>query len=172
GPARCVLVATDAQLDAVRARALAHLETGAPAGRGVHFRERPIGGEIAFAFAGAGASYRGMGRDLLLHLPRLLDGLAARSPRLATALEWSFEKTDRAPSVFEQLCGSSALSQLHVELSERVLGLRADAWLGYSSGETNALIASGVWNDPDALMADMESSRLLERELAGSFDVL
>nr|WP_305119000.1 beta-ketoacyl synthase N-terminal-like domain-containing protein [Tahibacter harae] len=172
GPARCVLVATEAALDAVRARAVAHLETGAPAGRGVFFRARPVGGQIAFAFAGAGASYRGMGRDLLLHLPQLQEQLRARSRRLATALAWSFTAGDAPPSVFEQLCGSSALSQLHLALSEGLLGLEADAWLGYSSGETNALIAAGVWNDPDALMDDMEASGLLERELAGRFDLL
>lgn len=172
GPARCVLVATEASLDAVRARAIAHLETGAPAGRGVFFRARPITGEIAFAFAGAGASYRGMGRDLLLHLPQLHEPLRRRSRRLATALDWSFAAGDAAPSVFQQLCGSSALSQLHLALSEGLLGLKADAWLGYSSGETNALIAAGVWNDPDALMHDMESSGLLERELAGRLDLL
>lgn len=172
GPARCVLVATEASLDALRTRAIAHLETGAPAGRSVFFRAQPIVGEIAFAFAGAGASYRGMGRDLLLHLPQLHEGLRTRSQRLATALDWSFAANDAAPSVFEQLCGSSALSQLHLALSEGLLGLEADAWLGYSSGETNALIAAGVWNDPDALMGDMESSGLLERELAGRFDVL
>lgn len=172
GPARCVLVATEASLAAVRARAIAHLETGAPAGRSVFFRAQPIVGEIAFAFAGAGASYRGMGRDLLLHLPQLHERLRTRSQRLATALDWSFAAGDAAPSVFEQLCGSSALSQLHLALSEGLLGLKANAWLGYSSGETNALIAAGVWNDPDALMADMESSGLLERELAGRFDVL
>ena len=172
GPARCVLVATEESLATVRARAIAHLETGAPAGRSVFFRERPIGGEIAFAFAGAGASYRGMGRDLLLHLPQLHEDLRTRSQRLATALGWSFAAGDAAPSVFEQLCGSSALSQLHLALSEGLLGLEADAWLGYSSGETNALIAAGVWNDPDALMDDMAASGLLERELAGRFDLL
>jgi PfaB family protein len=172
GSARCVLVATDESLDAVRTRAIAHLETGAPAGRSVFFRAQPIGGEIAFAFAGAGASYRGMGRDLLLHLPQLHERLRTRTRRLATALDWSFAAGDAAPSVFQQLCGSSALSQLHLALSEGLLGLNADAWLGYSSGETNALIAAGVWNDPDALMGDMEASGLLERELAGRFDVL
>ena len=172
GRARCVLVATDASLAAVRARAIAHLEAGAPAGRSVFFRARPIVGEIAFAFAGAGASYRGMGRDLLLQLPQLHEHLRTRSQRLATALDWSFAADDAAPSVFEQLCGSSALSQLHLALSEGLLGLKADAWLGYSSGETNALIAAGVWNDPDALMSDMESSGLLERELAGHFELL
>ncbi len=172
GPARVVLVANESQLAAQRLRALAHLVDGAPGGHGIHFRDRPLAGEVAFAFAGAGAAYRGMGRDLLSHLPGLGATLAARSARLPTALSWSFEDSGRPPSVMEQLTGSSALAQMHLALSEGLLGLRADAWLGYSSGETNALIAAGVWNDPDALMADMDASGLLDRELAGRFDLL
>ncbi|HTA65900.1 MAG TPA: acyltransferase domain-containing protein, partial [Xanthomonadaceae bacterium] len=169
GPARLVLVADDSLFEETRARALAHLQRGAPAGMGVHFCERPIGGEMAFVFAGAGAAYHGMGRELLQHFPQLRDRLAARSKRLPTALAWAFADADRQPSALEQLWGASALSQLHLELSQGLLGLKADAWLGYSSGETNALIASGTWNDPDTLMADMERSGLVTRELGGEF---
>jgi len=168
GLARLVLVCEDARFDEVRERAIAHLHGGAPAGSGVHFREQPIGGEVAFVFAGAGASYAGMGRDLLRHVPQLRGMLARRSERLADALAWAFDP-DHRPSVTEQLWGASALSQLHVELSRGMLGIEPDAWLGYSSGETNALIASGAWNDPDALMADMEASGLVSHELGGEF---
>ncbi len=172
GPARLVLVAADADLDAVRQRALAHLIHGAPAGAAVYFREAPIGGELAFAFAGAGASYAGMGRDLVQQFPQLLDQLAERSQRLATALNWAYQRDDTQPTAQQQLWGASALSQLHLELSDGVLGLKADAWLGYSSGETNALVAAGVWNDPDALMAEMESSELISRHLGGRFEAV
>ncbi len=172
GPARLVIVASDEELSAQRQRALAHLVDGAPAGASVHFREAPIGGEIAFAFAGAGASHIGMGRDLVQRLPHLLNRLAVRSQRLATALDWAYEAEPGQPSALQQLWGASALSQLHLELSEGVLGLKADAWLGYSSGETNALVAAGVWNDPDALMAEMESSELVTRHLGGCFDAV
>ncbi len=169
GPARLILVAEDALFDNVRDRALAHLQRGAPAGAGVHFRERPIIGELAFAFAGAGASYHGMGRALLRHFPQLRDHLSKRSKRLPSALAWAFGDPSLQPSALEQLWGASALSQLHLELSQGLLGLRADAWLGYSSGETNALIASGAWNDPDALMDAMERSGLVTHELGGEF---
>lgn len=169
GPARLVIVADDARFDAMRARALTHLQHRAPAGAGIHFCERPIGGELAFVFAGAGASYHGMGRALLQHFPQLRDRLAERSQRLPTALAWAFADQDRQPSALEQLWGASALSQLHLELSQGLLGLKADAWLGYSSGETNALIASGAWSDPDALMADMEHSGLVTHALGGEF---
>ena len=199
-PARLVLIATTEDFEGVRQRALAHLRDGAPAGSAVHFREQPIGGELAFVFAGAGASYRGMGRELLEHLPQLLDGLGSRSKRLVTALEWSFanpvgwakrsvpNNTDsprplgtafglgptypQSPTALQQLWGASALSQLHLELSEGVLGLKADAWLGYSSGETNALVAAGVWNDPDALMHEMEASGLITNALGGAFSAV
>lgn len=90
-PGRLVLVATEGSIESVRARALAHLETGAPAGPGIHFRERPLSGEVAFVFAGAGAAYRGMGRDLLERLPgspspsrAAAAGSPARSPGPST----------------------------------------------------------------------------------------
>src|SRR6185503_8612642 len=89
GPARLVLVTDDAGFDALRLRALAHLERGAPAGAGVYFREQPIGGETAFVFAGAGAAYHGMGRELLQRFPQLRERLAARSRRLPGALAWA-----------------------------------------------------------------------------------
>ena len=143
-----------------------------PAGSGIHFCERPIEGELAFAFAGAGASYHGMGRELLQHCPQLVDRLAKRSKRLPSALAWACSDAARQPSALEQLWGASALSQLHLELSQGLLGLKADAWLGCSSGETNALIASGTWNDPDALMADMERSGLVTHKLGGEFSAV
>jgi acyl transferase domain-containing protein len=167
GPARLVLVADESSLPAQRTRALAHLRDGAPAGSTIHFRERPIGGELAFAFAGAGAAYADMGLDLLRQLPQLNDRLAARSTRLATALPrwWKGGAVDAET----QLWAASALSQLHLEFSRGVLGLRADAWLGYSSGETNALFAAGVWQDADALIAATESSAIMRREIGGEF---
>lgn len=169
GPARLVLVARDDEFDSVRERARAHLRDAAPAGQNVHYRDQPIEGEVAFAFAGAGAAYAGMGGDLLAHLPQLANRLAGRSSRLATALGWAFDPAHGPPSVREQLWGASALSQLHVELTTGVLGLRPDAWLGYSSGETNALVAAGTWRDPDALMQAMDDSRLVEHWLGGDF---
>jgi acyl transferase domain-containing protein/3-hydroxymyristoyl/3-hydroxydecanoyl-(acyl carrier protein) dehydratase/1-acyl-sn-glycerol-3-phosphate acyltransferase len=170
--ARLAFVATGSSLESVRARALAHLETGAPAGPGIHFRERSVSGEVAFVFAGAGAAYRGMGRDLLERLPGLAVSLSRRSRRLPRALAWSFEDDSREPTVLEQLWGASALCQLHAELTLGLLGLTPDAWMGYSSGETNALLASGTWNDIDALVTESESSGLFTRELGGRFEAV
>ena len=172
GPARLVLVASPTEFEQVRARAIVHLQTGAPAGSAVHFCAAPIVGDIAFAFAGAGAGYAGMGLDLVRQLPQLQGTLKLRSQRLLTALDWAFAASPTQPSALQQLWGASALSQLHLELTQGVLGLQADAWLGYSSGETNALVASGVWRDPDALMAEMAESGLVTHLLGGEFSTV
>ena len=172
GPSRLVLVCRDEEFEATRSRALAHLQHGAPAGSSIHFRVAPIEGQLAFVFAGAGAAYAGMGADLVTQLPQLLHTLAERSQHLATALDWAFDPDCAQPTALQQLWGASALSQLHLELSEGVLGLRADAWLGYSSGETNALVAAGVWNDPDALMDEMQTSGLVTHHLGGEFSAV
>lgn len=171
GAARIVLLCSEQQYADTHARALQHLLDGTPAGTGVYFRHTPLSGGLAFCFAGAGAAYSGMGRQLLQDLPALIDGLGQRSQALLEGLSWAYDDT-AAPTAMQQLQGASALSQLHAELSQHWLGLRADAWLGYSSGETNALFAAEVWQNPDALMADMQASGLMERELGQSFDAV
>ncbi len=172
GPARLVLVATAFEFEQVRQRAILHLKTGAPAGSAVQYCEQPIVGDIAFAFAGAGAGYPGMGLDLIRQMPQLQEALKLRSQRLLTALDWAYATPQTQPTALQQLWGASALSQLHLELSQGVLGLQADAWLGYSSGETNALVAAGVWRDPDALMAEMAESGLVTHLLGGEFSAV
>ena len=171
GPARLVLVASAIELDGLRHRALAHLQDGAAAGPRIHYRDQPLAGRLAFAFAGAGASYPGMGRDLLIQLPQLQAAVARRSRELACTLDWAIAEAP-SPSVAEQLWGASALSQLHSELTLTLLGLRPDGWLGYSSGETNALVAAGVWNDADGLARDMAASGLLSEALGGEFSAV
>lgn len=153
-------------------RALAHLRDGTPAGMNVHVRSSALEGGLAFAFAGAGASYAGMGRSLLNHFPQLHAPLRRLSSKLSTAMDWALTDVAAQPSALQQLWGASALSQLHALLSTHVLGMKPDAWIGYSSGETNALVASGIWRDPDALMQQMESTELIERYLGGPFEAV
>ncbi|MCK6552840.1 beta-ketoacyl synthase, partial [Myxococcota bacterium] len=160
GPARCVIVARDADELRVRAsRAVELVRRGQTSGAGVRFAARPAGGELAFVFSAAGASYAGMGRALLTHLPELGDRLAARDAGAADAIAWAFAE-GRSPSPLERLWGASALCQLHAELSLELLGLRPHAAIGYSSGESNSLFAFGVWRDVDGMRAESARSGL------------
>ncbi|MFT7580541.1 MAG: acyl transferase domain-containing protein/3-hydroxymyristoyl [Myxococcota bacterium] len=177
GPCRAAFVATSAGLQARLAAAARTVANGETSVAGVHFRTQPIEGELAFAYTGAGAAYHGMGRDLVRSLPGLVEALTRRSKRLPAALAWAHCDTARdeqppAPTVLEQLWGASALCQLHTELSTNVLGLKPSAALGYSSGETNALLGMGIWSDIDALVTDSESTPLFTEQLAGTFDAV
>lgn len=170
---RLVLFAdSDALLAERRARAEAFLLNQGVPGAGVHFREQPVGGDLGFVFASAGTSYRGMGRELSRDLPVLGDVLAERFAAFPSALSWAFGPQQRQPNDSERLCGASAISQVHCELTRNLLGLKPQAAIGYSSGESNSLFALGAWRDIDSMRAEIEESALYERELGGSFDAV
>ena len=136
---------------------------------GVYLRDEPIDGELAFVFTGAGAAYPGMGRKLLLAMPELLDRLDQRMAEVASAASWIYETDPGQLTPLRQLWGASFLTQAHAQLSRGVLGLEPAAVLGYSSGESNSLMAMGVWNDLDQLYRDTLSCGLFTHELGGDF---
>ena len=171
GPCRLVVVVPDRSLaDDRLARARRMLESGAPGGAGIHFRAAPVTGELALVFTAAGAAYPGMGRELLQAFPELGDRLAARFPSVGEAMDWVWG--ERVPSELEMLWGASALCQIHAELSLGELALRPAATIGYSSGESNALFALGVWRDMESMRADMAESGLFSRHLGGTFEAV
>ena len=170
GPCRAVLVAaSDTELAARRERALRVIRDGVPPGPGVHVRLRPVSGELAFVFAGAGAAYAGQGRALLRALPELT-GVLEEHPELAAAYDAPWQG-DEAPEL-QRLWSSSALCGVHDRLSREVLGLRPDAVIGYSSGESNSLFSAGVWTDPDAMIREANAGGLFTERIGGRFDVL
>ena len=173
GPARLVLVARDAEeLAARRERAEAVLSDAAPPAPGVAFRERPIGGELAFVFSGPAGAYRGMGGSLLLAFPSLLDRLARGFPSLDLAAGWAFDLSRPEPRAVDRLWGSSLLAQAHASLSRDVLGLSPAATVGFCSGETNALYAMGAWEDVEGLWRGIQEAGVYDRELGGELRVV
>ena len=170
GPATCVLVfASDAERAERLERARRHLQTGAPAGRGVHVRTTPVQGDVAAVFSGAGAAWTGMGQRELRAVPDLPARLAAKGfSRLEHALGWSFTGT-ASPTPLQKLWGASALCQLHFTLTHDILGLSPRRTLGYSSGETNAAFAFGAWSDMDGFIAEAEASGLFDKDIGGEF---
>ncbi|MEE8525578.1 MAG: beta-ketoacyl synthase N-terminal-like domain-containing protein, partial [Thermoanaerobaculia bacterium] len=170
-PARLTLVATDRRQLEERCQRAVRLLNSEERGRisGVFYRDRPLAGELAFTFSGAAAAYRGMGRELLLALPELLDALGRRMSDMRLAAGWVYdqEPSPEPLTPLDKLWGSSFLCQVHGELSQRLLGLRPAATLGYSSGESNALLALGAWQDLDGLYRDTRDGGLFHIELGG-----
>ncbi|RDV37165.1 hypothetical protein DV096_14370 [Bradymonadaceae bacterium TMQ3] len=132
-----------------------------------------IDGEVAQVFTGAAAAYHGMGQGLLLAFPDLLDDLRGRFARVDAATRWMTHPDAQAQATpLDKLFAASTLAQLHSDLTTEFLGIDFDAAIGFSSGETNALFATGVWRDFDALYDQFSSSGTFTRALGGTFDVL
>ena len=172
GPARLVIVAdSDRQLSARAARARRHLEDSHPSGEGVHFRDAPLDGELAFVFTAAGASYSGMGAELLRAIPEIAGPIAEQFP-VGEVAGWVHGDADYRPTPSDYLWGASLISQAHTQLTRHLLKLRPSAAIGYSSGESSSLYAFGVWSDIDAMRIAIDDSGLMERELGVEFNAV
>ena len=124
-------------------------------------------GKVALVFTGAAAAYRGMGREIFSAFPELLPEL---SENFASAAHFAPLLGRPGLTPFEELCATTLLSQAQYRLWTQILGLRPDAAMGLSSGESNALMAFGFWTDPDALMDDIAASDMYRDKLGGKFD--
>ncbi|WP_432101447.1 hypothetical protein [Streptomyces sp. WAC 04229] len=163
GPARLVVVAgRDEYTDRVR-QARRWLSEGRrrPRPPGVYFRPQPLCGDLAFVFPNGAAAHPGMGRRQLLAFPRAVDEVRRRGNPQEMA-GWAYSGADSAPDAAGKIYGASFLSLVHAHISREVLGLRPQAVLGYSSGEISALLATGVWPDVGAVLADTHGNPLFD----------
>lgn len=141
--------------------------------RGVYYAKAPLEGELAFVFPGAAAAYPGMGREFLLAFPEIGDKLLKRFPKLEALAPWldpSREDLLQDPQMV--LFGSTFFCQIHAEWTQNTLGLRPQAVLGVSSGETNAVMAMDAWEDLDSMLEEIMQSGMYTKEIAGEYGVV
>ncbi|MEV3948632.1 beta-ketoacyl synthase N-terminal-like domain-containing protein [Streptomyces halstedii] len=163
GPARLALVVDGgAALPARREAARRWLAKGGIRPADVVYRDRPVEGRTAFVYTNGSAAYPGMGHELMLALPSLGEAVRDRYGPIGTRL-----RARRERGVLDQIWGAAELSVFHTVLTRDVLGLRPDAALGYSSGESAALVALGVWPDAAGLYDATRDSGLFTTELTG-----
>lgn len=170
GGVRCALVAeTASALEMLRERVLRQLKDGqTPAGPGVIYAASAMQGELAFAFTGAAAAYPGAGRELLLAWPEVGDALAVRHAGVGKIARSLYGADTKELPPRAQLTGCALVCQAHAEFSRSVLALNPTAAIGLSSGETNALLAFGVWRDLDAMLEEIDKSGLYGEQLTGA----
>ena len=169
GPVRCAVVADNPDTLAVLRRGAAdQLARGdAPAGPGILFAEAPISGEIGFAFTGAAAAYPGAGREMLLAWPEVAEALAHRFPGGADLVPQLHGDDITGLDAYFQLTGCAVVCQTQAEFSRTVLGLQPSAAIGLSSGETNSLMAFGVWRDLQPMLAEIVESGMYGQQITG-----
>ncbi|MCB1777122.1 MAG: type I polyketide synthase [Candidatus Competibacteraceae bacterium] len=127
---------------------------------GVYFSARPAAGRVALLFPGENSQYPDMLRDLAVEFPTVrrgfdfLDGLYAGERDLAPSQAvfppptgLTAEDQQWLPAQLQGMeLGSESVFAADQALFALLtaFGIRADAWLGHSTGENAALVASGV----------------------------
>jgi acyl transferase domain-containing protein/3-hydroxymyristoyl/3-hydroxydecanoyl-(acyl carrier protein) dehydratase len=163
GPARLAVLARDpAHLAGQLAGARAWLAGDALRPPGVVFREIPVSGETAFVYTKGSAFYPGMGADLALAFAPLADSIDE-----AALVSWIYEGREKPSDSLDQILAVGFIARLHTRISREVLGIEPQAAIGYSSGESAALVALGAWNDVTAMSADARTSGLFTHDLGG-----
>ena len=109
-----------------------------------------------------------MGAELALAFPDLADAFEASHARLRPRAGEA-QAALPPPGVIGRILGAAVLCAFHAEFTRGVLGIQPDAAIGYSSGESAALVALGAWTDPAALNHDVHASELLATDLTGEF---
>ncbi len=134
-------------------------------------KNSPSPGRVAFVFPGSGNQFGDMGRALALQWPEILRRQDAENTQLASQMHADgFWQNPLAPEVLRdhralicgQLCFGAMLSDLATHF-----GLKPDAAIGYSLGESTALMALRAWRQRDAMLERLRASPLFERDLAG-----
>lgn len=175
GPRRIVIQSKTPEMLQFRRKAAINLVDGQEyaaypieLGKGIFFCDATVTGETAFIFTGAAGTYAGMGRELLLALPSLWGAGKNRNIYPGEKILESIHGEDdqRQINPAEQLVASSFLCQLHATLTLDFLGLEPQATLGISSGESNALLALGAWEDT-SIIDEITSSEIYGHLLTG-----
>ena len=132
----------------------------------------PLGSpaHVAFVYPGLGNVFAGMGRELSAVWPEVCRAQDARLEYLRNQFLPDVWWNNDLPAGFDDhrmpILGQIAVSSLATEVLS-ILGVAPAAAIGYSMGESAALVALHAWTDRDALARDLASSPLFATELAG-----
>ncbi|MFM8470097.1 MAG: beta-ketoacyl synthase N-terminal-like domain-containing protein, partial [Limisphaerales bacterium] len=127
-----------------------------------------VTGKVAFVFPGAGNHFADMGRELGLLFPEVLRVQDRENERLASQLFAAQFWNATAPVTDQRasICGQVALGAFVSDIAVS-LGLKPDAALGYSLGESTSLFALRAWTARDEMLARVTASTLFTKDLTG-----
>ncbi|MBY0459040.1 MAG: hypothetical protein K2V38_17020, partial [Gemmataceae bacterium] len=139
----------------------------------VFYAPKPLGpkAKVAFVFPGSGNQFDGMGRELGVQWPDALRRQQAENELLRDQfgphLFWAGKLADATPRdlMFGQVTVGSLTSDIALSL-----GVRCDAMIGLSLGESAGLFGVRVWRGRDEMFRRMQHSPLFASDLAPPFD--
>ncbi|MDA0225738.1 MAG: acyltransferase domain-containing protein, partial [Proteobacteria bacterium] len=128
-------------------------------------------GRIALVFPGSGNQFGDMGRELALQWPEILRQQDRENDRLATQVLaekfWNGplaagDLADHRALISGQVCFGTMVADLAMHF-----GIKPDAAIGYSLGESTALLALRAWRQRDEMMNRLNASSLFAQDLVG-----
>lgn len=153
------------------ARGLAFSPLLLPAGQA----REPLGreGRLAFVYPGLGNLHPGMGRTLSAHWPEIFRRQDAENGTLrsqfAPGAFWNDDPPASFPDHRAPILGQVVVGSLVTDLLQS-FGIAPHAAIGYSLGESSALIAMRAWTERDEMLRRLHASPLFHTELAGPCD--
>ena len=133
-------------------------------------------GGIAFVFPGSGSHFAEMGRELALEWPEILRTQDRENQFLASQMFvdrfWNpAPEGSQAIDHRALICGQVTLGTMVSDLAV-YFGIKPDAVLGYSLGESTGLFALRAWSGRDDMLRRVTQSTLFTRDLVGDPEVL
>lgn len=150
---------------------------------GLYFSRSPLGlqGGVAFIYPGSGNHYAGMGRQLALLHPDVVERLDAESEQLRSymAADWTMPYRQSWEPGWEGESTRAIAADLHRSIFGQVMfgllmsdilahyGLKPQHAIGYSLGESASLMSLRAWSQRQEIYQRMESSDLFRQQLGG-----
>ncbi|NRA38458.1 MAG: acyltransferase domain-containing protein, partial [Planctomycetes bacterium] len=127
------------------------------------------GDDIAFVFPGSGNHFIDMGSSISSYWPQVLDEQSIGSDyykaQFADGKFWSEDSCDdfdHRDVIFGQVWYGAMLSDVMSSF-----GLKPNAVIGYSLGETAGFFATRTWTDRDGMLERIQNTSLFTTDLAG-----
>lgn len=127
-----------------------------------------VKGDLAWVFPGSGGHYSGLGRRLAMSFPNLMGKLEDGVHRLADHFQSStfWGHGHREFTAVQAILGQVSFGLLGAQVLKQ-FNILPQAVLGYSLGETTALVATGAWNEREAIYDGLTKLPLFSKDLAG-----
>ncbi|MAX26370.1 MAG: type I polyketide synthase [Phycisphaeraceae bacterium] len=129
-------------------------------------------GKVAFVFPGAGNQFANMGQDLCTKFSHVIEQMHVENDKLksqfAAGKFWDgtpISEISHKDVIFGQVSLGTMISDIALSL-----GIKPDAMIGYSLGETTSMFASRSWTTRDEMLDRMNNSSLFTTDLAGPCD--
>jgi PfaB family protein len=127
-------------------------------------------GKVAFVYPGSGNHFFGMGQELGVSFPEVLENLNKENEMLASQFaKGRFWQGDDAKELSheEVIFGQVWLGTFVSDVVSN-FGIKPNAVIGYSLGETAGFFSTRTWTARDEMLSRIQQSTLFTEELAGA----